>query len=586
MQLLPIATNRIVVTFITIVLSCSASGGQHLVDVQAFQAMPPTGRFCFVRDFPFWKTDSAATASILSQLLPTAERVRDHRTVFALKFQQFQQRNSLKLNQKDILQLLVEMENMANGHDWEVEKVVAHHYLVFEKYNLKDIPIERMYAEVLNTFGRMEELGFERFEDYQLDGILFELGQFMYTLEDLKKMFSYLSVAERFIHFTESRQYHAILILNYLETYFQREKNYPKAIEYAQKILKFSRELATTHPETEWRRRFWEGLALLDIANMLVEQGNLASGERYADLGYKMSKAGYAGHPYATLRGEYDAAQVLLDIKLKTGKLEEAAALIRREQEIQKKLSSDPKIDVHYFESLKFYYNCARYYELLGDATRALHYTHLAQTLKDSLDRRNDAHKYEQIQRRLEAEKYIRQLQLVENEKQLQKWLLYAACVILVLVLALAFGWFKRLQYMRRQKEAELNAAINDLAVLTQDFRDKSEMVENLRREMKALATQNQRSEYLEQLTHSVILTDDDWTHFKELFEKVHPGYIAEQKAQCPDLTRAELRLLALEKLGLDVHEIANILGVSTNTVYQTRRRMRKKEGALPSTSI
>ncbi|HRI62457.1 MAG TPA: helix-turn-helix domain-containing protein, partial [Saprospiraceae bacterium] len=150
----------------------------------------------------------------------------------------------------------------------------------------------------------------------------------------------------------------------------------------------------------------------------------------------------------------------------------------------------------------------------------------------------------------------------------------------------LAFGWFKRLQYLKRQKEAELNAAINDLAVLTQDFRDKSEMVENLRREMKALATQNQRSEYLEQLTHSVILTDDDWTHFKELFEKVHPGYLAEQKAQCPDLTRAELRLLALEKLGLDVHEIANILGISTNTVYQTRRRMRKKEGTLPSTSI
>lgn len=224
MQLLPSETNRIVVTLITILLSCSASGGQHFVDVQGFQAMPSTERFCFVRDFPFWKTDSATTASILCQLLPTAERVRDHRAVFALKFRLFQQRNTLKLNQKYILQLLVELENMANDHDWEVEKVVAHHYLVFEKYNLKEIPIERMYAEVLNTFGRMEELGFERFEDYQLDGILFELGQFMYTLEDLKKMFIYLSVAERFIHFTESGQYHAILILNYQETYFQRKK--------------------------------------------------------------------------------------------------------------------------------------------------------------------------------------------------------------------------------------------------------------------------------------------------------------------------------------------------------------------------
>ncbi|MBI5915912.1 MAG: hypothetical protein HY842_11080 [Bacteroidetes bacterium] len=544
---------------------------------QAFRSMSPAQRFAFARDFPFWKSDSATVSLALRQFLPIAAAKNDSRTAFALKLHQYHQRSKLKLKQADILQLLSEMEVLATAHEWEVETVVARHYIVFEKYDLNEIPIEQKYTEVLNTFGRMEDLGFEQFRDYEGEGILFDLSQFMYGLEDLEKMFEYLGVAERFIQFTEKGQYHTILVLNYLETYYQRKKDYPKAIGYAQKILQFSRELVTTHPETEWRRRFWEGFASLDIASMLAEQGKLEEGEQYADEGYESSKAGYPGRPFASLRGEYDASQVLLAIKLKTGKLDEAAVLIRRAEELQKKLDTDAKIDQYYFEPLKFYNNCARYYELRGDAAAALRYTRLAQTLQDSLDRRNDARKFEQIQQRLDAEKYTEQLRLVENEKELQKWLRNAALLILALVLALAFGWFHRQQHLRRQREAELESAKNDLETFTKNFREKSELVENLRLEIEKLSRSGERSQYLEQLTHSVILTEEDWSQFRAVFEKVHPDFIAEQKTAYPDITPAELRLLVLEKLGLGAHEMANMLGVSLNTVYKTGQRLRKK---------
>ncbi len=102
-------------------------------------------------------------------------------------------------------------------------------------------------------------------------------------------------------------------------------------------------------------------------------------------------------------------------------------------------------------------------------------------------------------------------------------------------------------------------------------------MAESLRVEIERLGLEGERSQYLETLTHSTILTEDDWARFKELFEKVHPEYIADQKALHPELTRAEMRLIALEKLGLEAQEMANMLGISINSVSKIRQRMHKK---------
>jgi hypothetical protein len=100
-----------------------------------------------------------------------------------------------------------------------------------------------------------------------------------------------------------------------------------------------------------------------------------------------------------------------------------------------------------------------------------------------------------------------------------------------------------------------------------------------LRLELEKLSASGERSQYLEQLMQSTILTEDDWLRFQTVFEKVHPGFMEEQKALYPDLTPAELRYLVLEKLQLSTHEMANMLGVSDKTVRQTRVRLRRKTG-------
>lgn len=547
------------------------------IDAASFRAMSAAERFHVSQALEPDDLDTATLRTTLLQLCRVAQEEGDARSVFVLKFRQYKHRGRLNESIETALQWINELEAFARDHKLEVETIVAHHYAMFEAHGLKKIPNERLYAEVLNTYERMEAVGFEQFKPYNTAAILWHLGQFMYKLGDLERMHKYLHAAEPFLAYTERDHLHTILVLNHLQAYHQKKKEFAKAIEYAQKILNFSRELHPNDPSIQRRLRFWGGLSLLDIASMRVEQGDLSEGERYADAGYRLSVADHANPALEGVRGEYDALQVLLTVKLKTGKLDEAAALIRRAEVLQKTLNTDPNLENYYFAPLKFYNNCAQYHALRGDAASALRFTNLARALQDSLDRRNDARKYEQIKQRHEAEKYTTKLRMVEQEKQMQTLLRNAALLILLLTLALAWVNYRRLQAKRQQALTELEAAKHELENFAHAFREKSEIAENLRLEMESLANRGERSQYLEQLTNATILTDDDWARFRSVFEKVHPGFIEAQKNEHPDLTQAELRHLVLEKLGLGTHEMANILGVSDGTIRQTRMRLRRK---------
>jgi DNA-binding CsgD family transcriptional regulator len=80
-------------------------------------------------------------------------------------------------------------------------------------------------------------------------------------------------------------------------------------------------------------------------------------------------------------------------------------------------------------------------------------------------------------------------------------------------------------------------------------------------------------------LTNHLILTDEDWTHFKSLFDSVYPAFFLSLRNKVPDITQAEQRMAALSKLRLTAKEAANLLGVSPNTVYTTKRRLRQRLG-------
>ena len=75
------------------------------------------------------------------------------------------------------------------------------------------------------------------------------------------------------------------------------------------------------------------------------------------------------------------------------------------------------------------------------------------------------------------------------------------------------------------------------------------------------------------------LLTTDDWTEFRSVFDQRFPNFIEGVKTQFPNITPAEMRLILLLKTEFEVSEIANILGISTASVYTSRYRLRQKWG-------
>jgi len=129
----------------------------------------------------------------------------------------------------------------------------------------------------------------------------------------------------------------------------------------------------------------------------------------------------------------------------------------------------------------------------------------------------------------------------------------------------------------------KLSTAEQQLAVYVKNIREKNTLINQLNNEIEQLQQGNipatDKIDILDALQKNTILTEDDWTHFKEIFEKVYPSFFTRLRDKYNNLTQAEIRLLTLTKLNLNAKEMAGMLGISPESIRQTRWRLRKKIG-------
>ena len=135
-----------------------------------------------------------------------------------------------------------------------------------------------------------------------------------------------------------------------------------------------------------------------------------------------------------------------------------------------------------------------------------------------------------------------------------------------------------------RIAQAEISQHKRELSSYMQNVLSKNALVDELEAKLAAMqfqgeADEQQRKIKLNELLELKILTEEDWLIFKNHFEKVYAGFFERLKAQYADLTKAERRLFVLLKLKLSTTEIANILGISPESVKKGRYRLRKKLG-------
>ena len=121
-------------------------------------------------------------------------------------------------------------------------------------------------------------------------------------------------------------------------------------------------------------------------------------------------------------------------------------------------------------------------------------------------------------------------------------------------------------------------------------LKEKNLLIESFHYEIDNLLGQKDEIDIVDRkkkLLSMKILTNEDWTRFKQMFEEVNSGYLGRLKHEYEDLTEGDKRQFLLIKLGFDKKDAAEMLGISVEGAKRARQRLSKKlklkdSGQLP----
>lgn len=225
-----------------------------------------------------------------------------------------------------------------------------------------------------------------------------------------------------------------------------------------------------------------------------------------------------------------------------------------------------------------------KYYGQTGNFKEALLQKDSFYIWKDSVDVHTGYN--EKVKAELNIEQDKRQLTELRLQKNIEEQRLYRTIAFVVLLLLFITGLmlYNRARLKAKIKEQklvaeqekvkqELQLAKAQLEEFAHTITEKNKLLEIVEKNTENI----ENSKQIDELRNFTILTEDQWTEFRSLFEKVHIGFYSKLKEKLPDLTPAEIRVIMLSKLNLNNKEMGASLGVSATAIRMTWHRLRKK---------
>jgi len=179
-------------------------------------------------------------------------------------------------------------------------------------------------------------------------------------------------------------------------------------------------------------------------------------------------------------------------------------------------------------------------------------------------------------------------IQNLQNERQIANnrlWFIAAAILIAMLITAFfLYRYFSRMRFKKRQLEAELKNSLKIIAVKEQelktyiiDLSKKNNIIGNLQVDTAVTIIKDTKDDEVAHLLGQKILTDEDWRTFKIRFSAIYPHFFVRINESHIIITEAEIRILVLMRLNLKSKDMANILGISPQSVRVCKMRLKKK---------
>lgn len=258
----------------------------------------------------------------------------------------------------------------------------------------------------------------------------------------------------------------------------------------------------------------------------------------------------------------------------------------------------------------KTYSLIAKTYAAKGDYRNAYKYDTLFFKQYDTILKAENIKKLNELMVQYQTEKKEQQIAqqeteislLEEQEKvsNLQKIALGGGLGLSAVALGFGFYGFrqklKRNQLEKEKVDAELQLKESELAFKKKELTShalhlakKNEVLENVKQKARELKSSENGGRGYQQLIQTINFDQQDdknWENFTHYFEQVHKDFSKTVKVKYPEVTKNELRLMALLKMNLSSKEIATILNISSDGVKKARQRLRKKMELSPEESL
>ncbi|GAB4405320.1 MAG: hypothetical protein OHK0053_31240 [Microscillaceae bacterium] len=214
----------------------------------------------------------------------------------------------------------------------------------------------------------------------------------------------------------------------------------------------------------------------------------------------------------------------------------------------------------------------------MGNHEQAYHTLLQQQDLKDSLFTEEKSRQMAEMQTRYETEKKEQENQLLRtrNQSQFRGLLALGTGLAFAVGIGLALLRIKQIQYRHAQTQMRLRE--QEAVILAESLMKKDHLVDEIQYQLQHLreARQEDKINQIEQLLNARISTENDWLRFRQLFESIYPHFFVKLHHQFPQLSPNEIKICAIEKLGIKDSEAGDLLGVNPETVKKGRYRLRK----------
>ncbi|MES2560960.1 MAG: tetratricopeptide repeat protein [Bacteroidota bacterium] len=333
----------------------------------------------------------------------------------------------------------------------------------------------------------------------------------------------------------------------------------------------------------------WIGIASGNIGSIYLKQGQLDSALIYARRSYKYVKenpsvSGVTVAEVLVLLSSIYIEQHKSDLVIPM--LMQADTLIRAKQIYHSYNAQHLMFKVCYLMAKALYEK--------GNYRVANKYLQKTLELQKEISNLDNAEIYTTVQKQLEAAKHISKMKDAEHAITLSEQRNNFSIAGLCLIGLILFNLYRR-ERIRTRKNKELfeskeqlllvekKQAEQNLLSYIETLQEKNKLIEHVEKEIMLLKMENDSPEKhamietLTKLKRSTIITSDDWIQFKFLFEKTHTDFFGKLKERFPDITQAEMRMMALMKLDIPTRKMADMLGISPESTRKTQYRFIKK---------